>query len=57
MDGEEEELDPRHKKRFNASFVDGSARTMEIPADMTYKRNNKLHDEFFRTYGYRDYDK
>ena len=55
MDGEEEQLDPRHADKFNAGFVDGSVRTMEIPSDMTYKRNNKLHDQFFRTYGYRDY--
>jgi prepilin-type N-terminal cleavage/methylation domain-containing protein/prepilin-type processing-associated H-X9-DG protein len=55
MDGEEEQLDPRHSKRFNASFVDGSAKSMTVPTDMTYARNNKLHDKFFRTYGYRDY--
>jgi len=55
MDGEEEELDPRHSNKLNAGFVDGSVRTMEVPSDMTYKRNNKIHDKFFRTYGYRDY--
>ena len=55
MDGEEEQLDPRHSKRFNASFVDGSVKSMTVPSGMTYARNNKIHDQFFRTYGYRDY--
>ncbi len=55
MDGEEEQLDPRHSKKFNASFVDGSVRTMDIPSDMTYRRSGKWHDLFFRTHGYRDY--
>lgn len=55
MDGEGEELDPRHSNKFNAGFVDGSVRPMNVPSDMTYKRNNKIHDKFFRTYGYRDY--
>ena len=55
MDGEEEQLDPRHAKRFNASFVDGSVKSMAVPSDMTYTRTNKLHDKFFRTHGYRDY--
>ena len=58
MSGEGEEvLDPRHNKRFNASFVDGSVKTMEIPRDLTYKRGSgNKHDEFFRLHGYRDYD-
>lgn len=55
MDGEEEQLDPRHSKRFNASFVDGSVKSMTVPDGMTYARNNKIHDQFFRTHGYRDY--
>lgn len=55
MDGEEEQLDPRHSKRFNASFVDGSVKSMTVPSGMTYARNNKIHDQFFRTHGYRDY--
>ncbi|MBE6400119.1 MAG: hypothetical protein E7041_08270 [Lentisphaerae bacterium] len=58
MTGEGEEvLEPRHNKRFNASFVDGSVKTMEIPRDLTYKRGSgNKHDEFFRLHGYRDYD-
>ena len=58
MTGEGEEvLEPRHNKRFNASFVDGSVKTMEIPPDLTYKRGSgNKHDEFFREHGYRDYD-
>ena len=55
MDGEEEQLDARHHNKFNASFVDGSVQALSIPSGMTYVRNNKIHDEFFRIYGYRDY--
>ena len=55
MDGEEEQFDGRHNNKFNASFVNGSVQTLAVPSNMTYKRNNKIHDEFFRVHGYRDY--
>ena len=50
-------LAPRHQKGFNASFVDGSVRKMEIPSDMTYGRGaGNRHDPFFQKYCYRNYD-
>jgi hypothetical protein len=55
MDGEEEQFDGRHNNQFNASFVNGSVQALPLPSNMTYKRNNKVHDEFFREYAYRDY--
>ncbi len=54
MKGYEEPLDPRHQKKFNASFVDGSAKTMEIPTDITYKRRGNDHD-FYKKHCYRNY--
>ena len=49
-------LDPRHQKGFNASFVDGSVRKMEIPNDMTYSRGaGNRHDPFFQKYCYRNF--
>ena len=50
-------LDPRHQKGFNASFVDGSVRKMEIPSDMTYGRGTgNRHDPFFQKYCYRNFN-
>jgi len=49
-------LAPRHQKGFNASFQDGSVRKMEIPADISYGRTNKLHHAFFQQYCYRNYN-
>ncbi|MCI5778375.1 MAG: DUF1559 domain-containing protein [Lentisphaeria bacterium] len=49
-------LAPRHQKGFNASFVDGSVRKMEIPNDMTYGRGaGNRHDPFFQKYCYRNF--
>ena len=50
-------LAPRHQKGFNASFVDGSVRKMEIPNDMTYGRGSgNRHDPFFQKYCYRNFN-
>ncbi len=56
INGEEHPFDPRHQKGFNASFVDGSARHMTIPNDMTYNRTNRKHDPIFQKYFYRNYN-
>ncbi len=57
IDGEKTaHFDPRHSKKFNNLYADGSVNTMEEPDDMTYTRNNKVHDKIFRDYFYRDYE-
>ena len=49
-------LAPRHQKGFNASFVDGSVRKMEIPADISYTRGaGNRHHPFFQKYCYRNF--
>ena len=48
---------PTRKKGFNASFVDGSVRKMEIPDNMTYGRGSgNRHDPFFQKYCYRNFN-
>jgi len=50
------ELAARHQKGFNASFVDGSVRKLDIPAGLSYSRGaGNLHDPFFQKYCYRNY--
>ena len=57
IDGEKTaHFDPRHSKKFNNLYADGSVNSMEEPSDMTYARNNKVHDKIFRDHFYRDYE-